>query len=159
MLHPETLQDFELAAEQKYWEGIELSLAGRRGAGIYLMGYAAEMILKNSCFCLDGANPADQVVARLAPARRWMTVQCPLVRDESYHSLWFWTWLLRAKRRNQGRPLSDAVDWGLVRRMRRLYQLWWVEMRYRPDQAQLVELELVYDDVTWLREHQLSLWR
>ena len=43
---PETVQDFELASEQKYWEGIELMTAGHRAAGIYLAGYAVEMWLK-----------------------------------------------------------------------------------------------------------------
>ena len=36
---PETVRELELAAEGKYWEGLELMALGRRGAGIYLMGY------------------------------------------------------------------------------------------------------------------------
>ncbi|HWL94516.1 MAG TPA: hypothetical protein VNT79_13405 [Phycisphaerae bacterium] len=54
---PETVQDLVLASDQKYWEGIELLLAGRRGAGIYLLGFAAEMILKAAVFRIDGARP------------------------------------------------------------------------------------------------------
>lgn len=31
---PETIQDLSLASDEKYWEGVELLAAGRRGAGI-----------------------------------------------------------------------------------------------------------------------------
>ena len=156
---PETVQDFDLAAEQKYWEGIELLATGNRGAGIYLMGYTAEMLLKNACFRLETVRPTAPVASLLGPARNWMKARLPTIACESYHSVWFWTHLLRQKRRFQGRAMPAPLDWELVRRVRRIYQIWWVEMRYRPDQAYANEAQAVYDDVTWLRDHYVALWR
>lgn len=157
---PETISDFTLAAQQKYWEGMELALAGRRGAAIYLMGYAAEMFLKIAAFRFDGATLADEIGPRLAPAATWMRNQFPgIVPPESYHSLLFWMEYLRAKRNNGGHPLNGDLEEELVRRVRRLYQIWWCEMRYRPDQASESEIEHVYRDMTWLLDHFTLLWR
>ena len=50
---PETVQEFELAAEDRYWAGMELMTRGDGATGIYLMGYVAEMLLKNSYFLLN----------------------------------------------------------------------------------------------------------
>jgi hypothetical protein len=155
----ETVQDFELAAEQRYWAGVELIVSGYPGSGVYLIGYTGEMLLKNACFRLDGVHPADLVAPLLGPARTWMRIRCPTIPHESYHSLLFWMWCLREKRRTQGRALSGPLDWALVRRVRRLYQIWWVEMRYRPDQVRPAEAQRAYDDVTWLRDNYLALWR
>lgn len=47
---PETIQEFELAAEERYYEGLELMVSGRSGGGVYLMGYVGEMILKVAYF-------------------------------------------------------------------------------------------------------------
>ena len=133
--------------------------AGRDGGGIYLMGYCAEMWLKIACFRVEGAMPADVAGPYFGPARQFMRVRYPTIPWESYPSLIFWMYLLRERRRAQGRPLPEAVDWQLVRRVRRLYQVWWVEMRYRPDQSQPMDVRAVYDEVTWLRDHYVALWR
>jgi hypothetical protein len=155
----ESLQEMELAAEDRYWEGIELLLAGRVGGGIYVLGYVAEMFLKLACFRLEPVRPTHPVGSFFGPARKWMEARCPGVDRESYHSLLFWSTYLRDKRRRQGRALAGPLDWQLVRRSRRLYQTWWVEMRYRRDRARAADGRIVYDDVTWVRDHYLLLWR
>lgn len=157
--NPETVQDFALASDEKYWEGISLLVSGRRSAGIYLLGYAAEMILKNACFLTEGARPFDYVGARLAPIRSWARKNLPGVPDESYHSLWFWGRVLRKKRMLLGRPLSRRLDSSLAQRTHRLYGLWIVDMRYKPDEALEREAESVHEDVTWLRDRRLQLVR
>ena len=47
---PETVQDFELAAEQRFWDGMQLLVSGHLFAGIYLLGYTAEILLKLACW-------------------------------------------------------------------------------------------------------------
>jgi hypothetical protein len=149
----------ELAAEDRYWEGVELLIAGRSGGGVYVLGYAAEIFLKIACFRLEPVRPTDLAGPFFGPARKWMEIHSPTVDREKYHSLLFWSTYLRDKRRWQGRPLPMPVDWQLVRRARRLYRTWWVEMRYRQDRAQAIDARIVYDDVTWLRDHYHDLWR
>jgi hypothetical protein len=151
---PETVQDLSLAADEKYWEGIELLVAGRRGAGIYLLGYTVEMLLKNACFLIDGARPGDPVAPRLGPIRSWARIWLPRIRYESYHSLWFWVHVLRKKRVMAGRGLPLHVNGPLLQRVRRVYGIWVVDMRYKPDQALQREAESVYDDVTWIRDRR-----
>jgi|SRR5687767_8998396 hypothetical protein len=155
---PEVLQDFDLAAEQKYWEGLELLLAGHRAGSIYVLGYEAEMILKYACFRALGHRPGTAVAGLFGPAKKWMQIRRPMIRSEGYHSLWFWMHNLRATRRTLGNPMPIATDVEIVRRIRRLYQIWWVEMRYRPDRAHAGEVLTVFDDVSWLRANRIQLW-
>jgi hypothetical protein len=154
---PETIQDLSLASDEKYWEGVELLAAGRRGAGIYLLGYSAEMVLKNACFLTEGARPFDFVAPRLAPIRKWARSLLPRISHENYHSLWFWVHVLRRKRGRLGRKLAAGVDASLVQRVRRVYGIWVVDMRYKPDEALQREAEAVLDDVTWIRDRQSQL--
>jgi hypothetical protein len=158
-LRPETLSDFANASEQKFWEGIEVAAAGHPGAGIYLMGYSAEMMLKVAAFRFDGAALTDFVAPRLAPAKTWLAGHPWSVHHESYHSLLFWMTYLRARRVSRGRAFDRRLDGQLVHHVRRLYLVWWVEMRYRPDQATPQEVNRVLNDVAWLRDHFVLLWR
>ncbi|MCK4342466.1 MAG: hypothetical protein KAY37_12170 [Phycisphaerae bacterium] len=153
----ETLQEMELAAELRFGEGLQLLYEGWRSGGVYLLGYVAEMLLKISYFRYRGANPSDLV--SLAPARTAGQVLIPGIAYESYHSLRFWAALLFETRRWQGRPLPAEVADPFVQRTRRLYQTWWVEMRYRQDYADEWDVENVLSDVTWLRDHYALLWR
>ncbi len=151
----ETLFSFERAAAARYLEGRELMSSGYSGAGMYLMGYSAEMLLKSAYFRFSGAQPADRVSALLGPAQ-WLI---PSVPRETFHSLRFWALLLRAKRRQQNDPLSAALDAPFVSRTRCLYQNWWIGMRHRPDAAQPREALILLDDVDWLRANHGKLWR
>ena len=157
-LAPETLQDFELAAEEKYWQGCELLSLGHAAGGIYLLGYTAEMVLKYASFRAQGHRPGTPLAGLFGPVRQWMRVRNPLIDRENYHSLMFWMNYLRGKRRERGAALPADIDAELVRRVRRVYSVWWVEMRYRPDQAQPAEVAVMYDDVTWLRSRRVLLW-
>lgn len=156
---PETLQEMELAAEDKYWEGLELMVTGRGGGGIYLMGYVAEMLLKIAYFRFTDARPADHVPSRLGPARTAGNHLIPGIGHENYHSLRFWALLLFETRNRYHKPLPSEVEALFVQRTRRLYQTWWVEMRYRRDQSLGWNVRSVYDDVTWLRDNYAVLWR
>lgn len=154
---PETVQDLEIACEQRYWEGLELLVAGYRGAGIYLLGYAAEMILKQACFLVDGARPFDHVASRLAPVASWARHHLPGLQHEHYHSLRFWAAVLQVKRQLGGQPLEAPLRDRLRQRTNRIFGIWTVAMRYRPDRSLPREARAVYDDVTWLRDHRHQL--
>jgi hypothetical protein len=158
-LQPETISDFAASADQKYWEGLELVLAGHRGSGIYLMGYTAEMILKIACFRFDGAATTDLIGPRLGPVRTRMRSHPGNIPSEGYHSLRFWCEYLRYRRATVGRSLDSNLDGLLVHHVKRIYCSWWVEMRYRPDSASTDDVRRMFSDVKWLRENQLVLWR
>lgn len=81
--NPETVAEFDLAAEQRYWDGCQLITLGRGLAGIYLLGYAAEMILKHACFRTDLARPAEPAAGYFGPARAWMNIHHPVVEREA----------------------------------------------------------------------------
>lgn len=155
-LASETVQDFEIAADERFEEGLELLTLGRLGAGIYLLGYAAEMLLKNACYRFAGADLTDPVAGFWGPALargRGYGLQ-----PESSHSVRFWAYTLRADRVGAGQPLPMSTDAELCATVHRLYDNWWVEMRYRPDQALSAEAEEVLDDVGWLRSNYNALW-
>lgn len=154
---PETVQEFDSASVQKYREGEVLIAGGYPGAGIYLLGYSAEMLLKNAYFRLTGATVIDRVQPRLAPALAAGRLYIPAIPHESYHSLRFWALLLREVRRRQHRPLPTLADASFTARTRRLHQTAWIGMRYRQDQATMQEAQSVQSDVTWLHRHYLEL--
>jgi len=63
-----------------------------------------------------------------------------------------------SRRRNHS-PLPEEVAAPFVQWSQRLYQNWWVEMRYRRDQTDHWNARSVYDEVTWLRDNYAALWR
>jgi hypothetical protein len=157
-MHPETVQDLELASDDRLWEGIELLAAGRTAGGVYLLGYVAEMVLKNACFLFDGACPADPVSARLGPMRRFGIDHFPMIDRENYHSLIFWYHALLHKRRLAGRPLPPVLARQLGRRIAGIHRMWTVTMRYYPDgRFQPGDSAAIYDDVTWIYDRRLQL--
>lgn len=155
----ETVQDLALAAEEKYWEGIELLAVGRRGAGIYLLGYCVEMMLKNAALVITGARPGESAFPRLVPLTRRFRARLVGIPSESNHSLWYWIHALRQVRSFLGRPMDQSIDAAIVQRVRRVHGMWTVEMRYKPDEAAQFEADLVYNDVTWIRDRRLQLVR
>jgi hypothetical protein len=155
----ETVSDFHIASSEKFREGLLLLSAGYPGAGIYLMGYAAEMSLKLSAFIFDGASPADPVFPKLAAAKSWAVNHGISDPPEGYHSLNFWTAYLRRRRLSAGRRLPSDLDGALIRHADRIYSGWWIEMRYRPDAATVLDGERVSKSVTWIVRHRLQLAR
>lgn len=154
----ETVQDLVLAAEERYWEGLELMVHQRSHAGVYLMGYAAEMLLKTACFLFDGAKPAEPAQPRLVPTKKLGEANFPDVPHESFHSLAFWAAALEYKRSVAGRPLAPPVLAALRSATLGLYDTWWVEMRYRPSGATIVDCLQLVDSVSWIRAHHTALW-
>ena len=152
----ETIQEFDLAAEERYWTGLDLMTRGEGTAGIYLMGYAAEMFLKNSYFLLDNSTtPAFPIGSQFGLAKlAWYTfLPARPLKKVNYHDLLFWSDLLVEKRRQEARPLPAATELAFIRCTQRLSENWFVELRYQSSQATAAEVNHVYEDVTWIRSH------
>ena len=151
----ENIQQFELAAEERYWAAVELMMRGEGAAGIYLTGYTAEMLLKNSYFLLDKhTSPSFPVGSQLALAKNAAKNNfLPQYQFTNYHDLVFWATLLVEKRSQEGRPLLPNIELALTRCIQRLTDNWFVELRYRSAQATTSEINEVYEDVTWIRSH------
>jgi hypothetical protein len=152
----ETVQDFELAAEDRYFEGLNLLLEGHYQGGVYLLGYTAEMLVKYACYRVSGARLSDPVLP--ATYRRWTQALVNDVDTEGFHSLLFWSTLLRELRRYFGRKLDPLLDQSFAQRMRRIHQCWFVEMRYRSRLVTQMEAAQVYNDVSWMRTYRSKLW-
>lgn len=154
--HPETIQDFELASQDRLLEGIELLVSGRTAGGVYLLGYVAEMVLKNAVFLFEKARPSDLIKPKLGPIKSFGQQFLPKIQHESYHSLIFWYHVLCRKRADAGRPLSGQLDRELKQRVDRIYDMWIVDMRYYPDDH-LLSGQTVYNDVSWIYDNRLRL--
>jgi len=155
---PQTIQELERAAEERYQEAKHLVGSGHLGAGIYLCGYTAEILLKNALFLFSGANPRDLASVYLIPAIRMGRKILPWIPVENGHSLVFWATMLRYRRSEGSRSLYTDLDNELDLRTSRLYESWWVSMRYLADQATETEAHGVLFDVEWFREHYRDLW-
>jgi hypothetical protein len=159
----ETVQELEMAAEARYQDGLALRIAGRNGGSIYLLGYVAEIRLKLAYLRLTKAAPGDLAIPRLQSARRrgerLVQASAPHRKygtPDNLHSLNLWRVLVLDERR--ARNLSESVSADINRCVNRLCGAWWIQMRYRRDDANAEEAGHVLEDVSWLRHNYFSLW-
>lgn len=157
----ETIASFEAAATEKYEDGFNLMASASPGNGIYLMGYAAEMLLKSAYFRLiDLAEIMPITKQDLKNARADAVTLSVIASDEQFHNVEFWGELVIKKRAQQVRGLPVAVETELVRRTQRLTQNWFVEMRYRSLQGVAKQdMEDILDDVIWIKSNHENFWR
>jgi hypothetical protein len=148
----------ERAAEERYQEALHLMAGGLSGAGIYLCGYTAEILLKNALFLTCGAHHRDLASVYLIPALKMGRRILPWIPAENGHSLVFWAMMLRYRRSEAFRPFPVDLDNELDLRVSRLYESWWVSKRYLTDQATESESRGVLSDVDWIRERYRDLW-
>jgi hypothetical protein len=155
----ETVQEFEETAEETYQEGkFLLHKKNHHNAGIYLIGSAAEMWLKCAYFRLEGATLTDLIAPRLGPARSRGNRLTPPVDYENYHSLKFWARLIEAERAASSRTALSVAAPDFSRCIQTLYDIWWIEMRYRRKQAAVSEAEEVRTWVSWIRANYELFW-
>jgi hypothetical protein len=162
---PETVGDMEFAADQRYLEGLELMIQGRLWAGVYLMGYSAEISLKTACFFhLPQVTAASSVAALRWQCKNQFESAYPTINYNSGHGVNWWSRVLCDLRYAESQKLQSArLDFGslfkqeIQFRSDRLYNNWWVEMRYRNSAVSNSDLYDVFDDVSWLRTNYLLL--
>ena len=157
----ETVGDMLLAANSRYDEGLSLLDAGYRDGGIYLLGYAAEMILKTSFCRIDPTIPPYITVrSRFVVAERLWTNGISAVLPSGYeHSLLFWERVLPLERTARQKPaLGIIVSQTLSLCVRSVSENWAVKMRYQPGIATAQEADDMRLAVSWLRNNQRTLW-
>lgn len=155
----ELLQDFELAAIERYQDAQKLLVAGNATGAAYLAGYVAEMLLKNAVFAFDGARPGDRVFPRLAPAKKWAQRELPRVKFTTYHNVLFWAHVLRQKRMVKGRPLAEPIAQNLLRIAWRIEHAWDVQLRYFGGEVTVQHAARLVDDVKWIKKNHFHLSR
>ena len=129
---PETVQDLELSAKRRLDEAFDLYRSGRFHTAIYIAGLAAEMYLKTACFFLEGAKPADNANALMAPLKPNKYKPSFIGNFESGHGLLFWSQELLDRRKNRG--LSPAPV-RFIPIISSISSDWFIAMRYRPGSA------------------------
>lgn len=155
----ELLQDFEIAAEERFLEAQDLLARGHSTGATYLVGYVAEITLKSAVFRFDGARPADPVRPYLGPAKKWAQKAIPGLVFTNYHSVWFWARVLREKRKRRGLPLAEPITQNLMRIARRLEAAWAVELRYFGLEVDVDHARRTLEDVGWIKSHRTHLWK
>lgn len=112
LAHQETAGDMFLAANARYQEGLALLNAGYLDGGIYLLGYAAEMILKTSFCRIDRTAPNYVTVqSRFGVAEgHWRREKGSLPFPPGYqHSRIFWETVLPLERVARGKPMLGVM--------------------------------------------------
>lgn len=155
----ETLQDYELARQERLWDGVNLWLSARPQGGVYMLGYHAEMSLKLAYFRWQGLNVATVIDrARLDTAKakgKVLGVTTPIL---GFHSLRFWRDLLEAERAAASRPLDPQLAADLHVYVNAIHARWSVEMRYGAPKSSMVDLEVVAAAVDWLDTNHSRLY-
>lgn len=157
----ETLQEVELAAGRRLDEALELMKAERPAGAIYLLGYVAEIHLKNAVYRRLGAGPNATTVVfrrRAFEVARALELSGHEKQFESGHGLLFWARLIWSVPNTQGHELPSGLRSGLCRHTLRLVTTWWFQMRYRSDPCTMVEARLVGASVEWIVRNRVQLW-
>jgi hypothetical protein len=152
----ETWPGMELAAEQRFWDGLALAsgVVDHRLGGVYLLGYSAEMLLKTAYFRFVGVPPGDDIAPYLRAVRAHA-----LWRGRNLHDLRSWLDFLLDFRRAQGHPVALSIA-GLARIQVLAVDVHWREsLRYASLRPLDQELNQVYESVEWLRNNHALLWR
>ena len=153
------LQDFALAAEERFLDAQMLLARGHGTGATYVAGYVAEMLLKSAVFLFDGARPSDMIYPRLSPVKKWAQKSLPAIPFTNYHDVLFWAWVLRKRRAEKGRALPDLVAQNLMRIAYRLSRGWSVELRYFGFEVTVEDARQCFQDVAWIKKNHAELWR
>ena len=159
---PETVGDMLQASQARFEEGLVLIDAGHLDGGIYLLGYAAEMILKVA-FCRMDTTVRPTVTVRSSfpdAVQCWRALFATPPRNGYEHNLIFWEAVLPQGRADQHKPpLGIVVAYTLSQCIKVVSDNWDVKMRYQPRMATGAEADEVRLAVVWLHDNQTSLWR
>lgn len=158
----ETILSFEASAHEKYEAGFELLANGVYGTGVYLMGLAAEMMLKAAYFRYIGIGQTVNIdKTHLTAAKNNATSLGVIAQPEQYHNLKFWSELIIKQRISDSKSLSVGIETTLNGYIQKLNDNWEIGMRYKDYQqgVQISDLNDVFDAVTWIHDNQESLWR
>ncbi len=152
-----------LAAECRYREGRFLLEQGKLDAGIYLLGYVAEMTLKLAYCRLDPTLSFQQLVmSRLSVAEsRWRAIYGRGAGTRlDLHNPVALLIILEDGRSLFGLSSLTAEETRLINSyVFTIHDNWMVGMRYRGHHATVQEADAVLVAVEWLRDNYQLLWK
>jgi hypothetical protein len=157
----DTIGEYELAREDRYWDGWHLAAEGRAMGAIYLFGYMAEITLK--CAYFRRVTPpqntflinANQLSTARAVAKAW---GLPGSTD-NFHSLLLWRELLCAERRRVNDPLEATIEKFLITNSAIIEDNWSIDMRYKQTTVSQDELEKISQAAEWFYHNYENLWK
>ena len=153
-----TIGKFRSAARQRFEEAKRSATAGDRLAGIYLCGYAAEMLLKAAYFRLRGRMPGDSITIRdLNEAKGYATTKLGLGWGGNLHDLTGWANLLVEERTIRGTPYRPGFRRSLVQQVNALHSNWREDLRYHSNRPRPAEVAVTFQAVAWIKSNYPSL--
>ena len=158
----ETIGEFELAAEARFQEGSDLVLHSKtRYAGVYILGYSAEMFLKCSVFRFMSMKTDDLIRDCLTDKDRYLKKNqiLPQAPHENNHSLRYWSEILLKMRDWEDKRLVKTLETDLLFHSEAIYDNWWVEMRYKSIEIKGADTETMRQSCAWMSYHYDRLWR
>lgn len=155
-----SLQDADLAAEERLEEGRFLVVNGYFAAGVYLLGYVAETLLKTAYVRVahPRARPGYNLGAALREAHIVGGVLLPYTDPDGFHSIRFWAMLLEGVRRGQEREMAAVLRLPFEAHTEYLHRYWKVDMRYLPGDVRPAEAVQYESSVLWLRTNHVAFW-
>lgn len=161
---PDTIDDWFLAIEERYLEGICLAHEKLHGGLIYLFGYIAEMYLKCAICETIGLRLNDSVFDKttLTTASSLVSNQMNLnPRHLKKHSLRHLANLLKTVRNGSGDPLpaalESALDSAIGLGTTGFADDWSEALRYRATKPRQIEIERTIKAIEWFRTNYSGL--
>jgi len=161
----ETILEVETAAHDRLVDTLGLIVEAQYHGAVYIAGYVAEILLKTAWVRFTGGLGSTLLYSSFASAplrlNHLYSVHRPGIvvpAKESFHSIQFWRDLLILERASAGNPYTRAFEGVLVLNTDQLYDLWWVEARYRHNDATLLEATTAYDLTDWVLKNHSALW-
>ena len=150
----ETWPRWEKAAQERYWDGLELATGyeNHQLGALYLLGYAAEIVLKIAFFRVCNWPDSQTVDFRQAIRHaQW--------KGYNLHDIDAWANLLVTERIIRESPLDPVIVGQLRAHVSALAANWRESLRYHHDSVKDDELETVHQSASWLLAHRDLLWR
>jgi hypothetical protein len=153
------LQEYEQAMSDRLWDGMSLWSLSRDPGAIYVLGYAAEIIIKCAYFRFSGFTIVQNIGhAELNTAAARATTLGVTTHREGFLGIRFWSDLLIAQRRAAARPLTVTMETALRSNVDVVYDRWWIEMRYKRAYSSRMDLEQLAVAVDWIDKNYLTLY-
>lgn len=155
----ETISETELAANRRLAESDSLLRAHRYAGAIYLLGYVAEIHLKDAVFRRLGASAADQCLPFRRLAERRARQMGLIGQLEGGHGVRFWARLLWSLPNASGSLLDPETRRSLCRHVLRVERNWDVGLRYSSDPCFADEAITLHRSVQRVRENRVRFRR
>jgi hypothetical protein len=146
-----SISTLEAAAPWRMAEAATLEKSGRRGAAVYLFGYAVEIWLTAACYRICGYSVGSLIDQRIRSRLVAEARNLRLMSSEPHDFAgWVRYLILIRKQTSAGYGRSFAVE--LETRVSDLYENWKPRMRYKAVTPSAAELNQVRDAALWMQE-------